>query len=181
MGAVASIMLAVAALIIMFLVRDSKRSKQLLKQQERREQQDKMITALASDYRCVYHVDLDKDDAVCYRADPEATDQTPEGIHFPYLERFTWYANNCVAENYREGFLEFIDPVNVRKALENDPIIAYRYLAKRNGKEYYEMIRIAGVRHAENREDHIVHAVGLGLTVIDTEMRETMAKNQAPV
>ena len=58
-------------------------------------------------------------------------------------------------------------------------IIAYRYLAERNGKEYYEMIRMAGVRHAENREDHIVHAVGLGLTVIDTEMRETMAKNQA--
>ena len=179
MGAVGSIMLAIAAIIIMFLVRDSKRSKQLLRQQERREQQDKMITALASDYRCVYHVDLDNDDAVCYRADPEATDQTPEGIHFPYLERFTWYANNCVAENYREGFLEFIDPDNVRKALENDPIIAYRYLVKRDGKEYYEMIRMAGVRHAENREDHIVHAVGLGLTVIDIEMRETMAKNQA--
>ena len=179
MGAVASILLAVAAIIIMFLVRDAKRSKQLLKQQERREQQDKMITALASDYRCVYHVDLDKDDAVCYRADPDDTDQTPEGVHFPYLERFTWYANNIVAENYREGFLEFIDPGNVRKALENDLIIAYRYLAERNGKEYYEMIRMAGVRHAENREDHIVHAVGLGLTVIDTEMRDTMAKNQA--
>ena len=179
LGAVASIMLAVAAIIIMFLVRDSKRSKQLLKQQERREQQDKMITALASDYRCVYHVDLDNDDAVCYRADPDATDQTPEGVHFPYHERFAWYANNFVAENYREGFLEFIDPDNVRKALENDPIIAYRYLVKRDGKEYYEMIRMAGVRHAENREDHIVHAVGLGLTVIDTEMRDAMAKNQA--
>ena len=179
MGVVGSIMLAVAAIIIMFLVRDSKRSKQLLKQQERREQQEKMITALASDYRCVYHVDLDKDDAVCYRSDPEDTDHTPEGIHFPYMERFTWYADNFVAENYRAGFLEFIDPGNVRKALEKDPIIAYRYLAERNGREYYEMIRMAGVRHAENREDHIVHAVGLGLTVIDTEMRETMAKNQA--
>ena len=179
LGAVTGIMLAVAAIIIMFLIRDAKRSKQLLKQQERREQQDKMITALASDYRCVYHVDLDNDDAVCYRADPDANDQTPEGVHFPYLERFTWYANNVVAENYREGFLEFIDPDNVRKALENNLIIAYRYLAERNGKEYYEMIRMAGVRHAENRKDHIVHAVGLGLTVIDTEMRETMAKNQA--
>ena len=29
-----------------------------------------MITAMASDYRSVYHVDLDTDDAVCYRADP---------------------------------------------------------------------------------------------------------------
>ncbi len=36
----------------------------------KREQQDKMITALASDYRCVYHVDLDRNDAVCIRHDP---------------------------------------------------------------------------------------------------------------
>ena len=31
---------------------------------------DSMITAMASDYRSVYHVDIDTDDAVCYRADP---------------------------------------------------------------------------------------------------------------
>ena len=98
-----SLILVVAALIILFLVRDAKRSKreilnketarkelekanaelaesqrakqkeledrlalqeELLEQQKRRAQQDKMITALASDYRCVYHVDLDNIDAV---------------------------------------------------------------------------------------------------------------------
>ena len=210
--------LGIAALIILFLVRDTKRSKreienqetarkklekanaelaetqrtkqqeledrialqeELLKQQERREQQDRMITALASDYRCVYHVDLDHDDAVCYRADPADQEQIPEGVHFPYYERFSWYAAHAVAESYREGFLKFIDPDHVREALSREPIIAYRYLAQRGGREYYEMIRMAGVRHAEDREDHIVHAVGLGLTVIDTEMRDAMAKNQA--
>ncbi len=213
-----SLILAVAALIIVFLIRDAKRSKreiqtketarkelekanaelaesqrakqkeledrlalqeELLEQQKRRAQQDKMITALASDYRCVYHVDLDNNDAVCYRADPTDQHQTPEGVHFPYYERFSWYANNFVAENYREGFLNFIEPGNVRERLAKDMIICYRYLAQRDGREYFEMIRMAGVRHAENREDHIVHAVGLGLTVIDTEMREAMAKNQA--
>ena len=213
-----SIVLAVAAVIILFLVRDIKRSRreleaketarielekkneeiaenqrmkqkeledrlalqeELLEQQQRREQQDKMITALASDYRCVYHVDLDKNDAVCYRADPSDTEQTPEGIHFPYYERFSWYANHSVAESYREGFLQFIHPDHIRKALADEMIIGYRYLAQRCGREYYEMIRMAGVRHAENRDDHIVHAVGLGLTVIDTEMRDAMAKNQA--
>ena len=212
------IILAVAALIILLLVRDRKRSKreiahtekarqelekanaeleesqkakqkeledrlalqeELLEQQVRREQQDRMITALASDYRSVYHVDLDHDDAVCYRADPTDSEQTAEGIHFPYLERFTWYAEHSVAESYREGFLKFIDPEHVREALADSLIIAYRYLAQRGGKEYYEMIRMAGVRHAENRDDHIVHAVGLGLTVIDTEMRDSMEKNQA--
>ena len=138
-----------------------------------------MITALASDYRCVYHVDLDHNDAVCFRADPSDHEQTPEGIHFPYYERFSWYAEHAVTENYREEFLSFIDPVHVREALADNLIIAFRYLAKRNGKEYYEMIRLAGVRHAENRDDHIVHAVGLGLTIIDAEMRDAMAKNQA--
>ena len=220
MAVFGSLLLAVAALIIAFLVRDARRSKrevqtmeaarievekannelaeiqrnkqqqledrialqeELLDQQQRREQQDKMITALASDYRSVYHVDLDHNDAVCYRADPTDKEQTPEGVHFPYLERFTWYAEHVVAESYREEFLQFIDPDHVREALENELIIAYRYLAQRAGKEYYEMIRMAGVRHAEDRDDHIVHAVGLGLTIIDNEMRDAMVKNQALV
>ena len=212
-----STILGIAALIILFLVRDAKRSKreiqtkenarrelekanaelaesqrakqqeledrialqeELLEQQKRREQQDRMITAMASDYRSVYHVDLDNNDAVCYRADPTDREQTPEGIHFPYYERFSWYANHSVEESYRQGFLDFIQPDRVRKALADNEIIAYRYLAQRGEKEYYEMIRMAGVRHAEDRDDHIVHAVGLGLTVIDEEMREAMARSR---
>ena len=151
----------------------------LIEEQAQREQQDKMITALASDYRSVYHVDLDTNDGVCYRADPDDHDQTPEGVHFPYYERFRWYAEHSVDENYREGFLRFIDPDHVRSALSKNLIIAYRYLVRRGGLEYYEMIRMAGVRHAADRDDHIVHAIGLGLTNIDSEMRETMANNQA--
>ena len=145
----------------------------------REQEQDRMITALASDYRCVYHVDLDRDDAVCYRADPTDQEQHPEGVHFPYHVQFVKYANDCVAEGYREEFLRFIDPRSIRDGLAQSPIIAYRYLARRGGKEYYEMIRMAGVRHPEDRDDHIVHAVGLGLTIIDAEMRDAMAKNQA--
>ena len=152
---------------------------ELIRQQKSGDQAEKMITAMASDYRCVYHVNLDADDAVCYRADPNAEEQHPEGVHFPYHERFRWYAEYAVAEPYREGFLKFIEPDHIRKELAEKKIIAYRYLAKRKGIEYYEMIRMAGVRHAEDRDDHTVHAVGLGLTIIDEEMRETMARNQA--
>ena len=141
-------------------------------------QANSMITAMASDYRCVYYVNLDENDAVCYREDPTDTDQTPAGIHFPYLDRLTWYARNNVTESYRDGFLRFIDPGNIRAGLATEPIIAYRYLARREGREYYEMIRMAGVRRAEDRDDHIVHAVGLGFTEIDAEMRENMAKNE---
>ena len=151
----------------------------LLEGQKQRAQLDSMITAMASDYRSVYHVDLDKDDAVCYRGDPEDHHQHAEGVHFPYLERFRDYGNNCVTEKYREGFLNFIEPSNIREALQNEQLIAYRYLARRDGKEYYEMIRMAGVHHPEDRKDHMVHAVGMGLTIIDAEMRDSMAKNQA--
>jgi len=150
----------------------------LLEEEKYRTQQDQMITAMASDYRSVYFVDIDADDAVCYRADEDDPNQTPEGQHFAYHERFAGYGKRYVDEEYREGFLEFIDPENVKAALASENIIAYRYLARRDGKEYYEMLRMAGVRHPEDRNDHLVHAVGVGFTVIDTEMRETMRRNQ---
>ena len=138
-----------------------------------------MITAMASDYRSVYHVDLDTDDAVCYRADPNDPRQTPEGIHFPYHERFTEYCRLYVDPEFQAGFLRFIDPDNIRTVLATEIIMAFRYLAHRDGTDYYEMLRMAGVRHPGDRDDHAVHAVGVGFTVIDAEMRQTMAHNHA--
>ncbi|MBQ6582204.1 MAG: PAS domain-containing protein, partial [Mogibacterium sp.] len=150
---------------------------QILEQQRQKKELDSMITAMASDYRSVYHVDLDTNDAVCYRADADDPKQTPEGVHFPYFERFSEYGELYVAEEYREAFRKFIDPANVRAALMTENIIAYRYLARHGSREYYEMLRMAGVRHAGEREDQKVHAVGVGFTVIDAEMRERMAKS----
>ena len=151
----------------------------LLEQEKQRAELDSMITAMASDYRSVYHVDLDADDAVCYRADPNDPRQTPEGIHFPFHERFFEYCGHYVDDEYRDGFLEFIDPDNIRRALSTENIIAYRYLARHGGVEYYEMLRMAGVRHPADRDDNIVHAVGIGFTVIDKEMRESIERNRA--
>ncbi len=146
--------------------------------QERLLEQNSMITAMASDYRSVYHVNLDTDDAVCYRADPSDKDQSPIGVHFPYHERFTYYGEKYVDKEYRDGFLKFIEPDNIREALLKEKIIAYRYLARRNGTEYYEMLRMAGVRQTEERADHRIHAVGVGFTIIDAEMRAALAKNK---
>ncbi len=151
----------------------------LLEQEKQRAELDSMITAMASDYRSVYHVDLDSDDAVCYRSDPDDPEQIREGVHFPFHERFRLYGETFVDEEYRENFFEFIDPDNIRWALSSENIIAYRYLARRNGTEYYEMLRMAGVRHPADRDDHIVHALGVGFTVIDKEMREDIERNQA--
>ena len=154
-----------------------KLQEQILAQREQQKELNSMITAMASDYRSVYHVDIDADDAVCYRSDPDDPDQMPEGVHFPYYERFTEYCERYVMKEFQEGFLHFIDPENVRAVLSTENIIAYRYLARRGGNEYYEMLRMAGVRHPGDRDDHMVHAVGVGFTVIDQEMRETLARN----
>ena len=156
-----------------------KLQEQLLAQKEQQKKLDSMITAMASDYRSVYHIDIDANDGVCYRADPDDATQTPEGVHFPYHERFLWYCDSFVDREFQDGFRRFIDPQNVRAALATENIIAYRYLARRNGSDYYEMLRMAGVRHPGDRDDHIVHAVGLGFTVIDAEMRESMARSHA--
>ena len=152
---------------------------ELLRQEKQRKELNSMITALASDYRSVYHVDIDADDAVCYRADPNDPDQSPVGVHFPYHTRIVEYCSRYVDAEFREGFLRFVEPDNVRAALATQDIIAYRYLTRRHGAEHYEMLRMAGVRHPGEREDHIVHAIGLGFTDIDEEMRESMAANRA--
>ena len=154
-------------------------TEKVLSQEKHQKDLDNMITAMASDYRSVYHVDIDTDDAVCYRVDPDDPNQTPEGIHFPYHDWITQYGSLYVDEEYREGFLSFTDPDNVRAALATKDIIAYRYLARRDGSEYYEMLRMAGVRHPKDRADHIVHAIGMGFTDIDVEMRDALATNRA--
>ena len=142
-------------------------------------QANAMITAMASDYTSVYYANLDTDDCVCYRMDHSYQRPFGEGDHFSYRWLFERYALSSVTDSYREGFLNFIEPDNVRAALATEPIISYRYLARRDGREFYQMLRMAGVRRAEDRDDHIVHAVGLGFSTIDAEMRDAMAKNHA--
>ena len=152
---------------------------QLLEEEENRKQQDKMITALSSDYRSVYYVDLDKDEAICYRADPKFAEAPAVGAHFSYLRDFTEFAQNHVAENYRDAYLRFIQPEAIRQALQKQQIIAFRFLEIHDGVETYSMLRIAGVRTFEERTDHLIHAVGMGFSDIDEEMRKSMDQQQA--
>ena len=151
----------------------------LLEQERERARQDSMITALASDYRSVYYVNLDENEGICYQKDANLDGHLEAGDSFKFPDKFIEYAQKHVVEAYREGFLEFIKPENIREGLKDSPIIAHRYLAIRDGAESYEMLRMAGVRHSEDRTDGRVHAVGVGFTYIDAEMRDTMAKNQA--
>lgn len=149
---------------------------ELLEQEKKRVQLDSMITALASDYRSVYYIDLEADRGICYRNDA-TDDNVTRDDEFVYSEVFSQYANEYVSEEYREDFLSFIQPENIRKELKKSQIIAFRYLTKKAGKESYEMLRMADVNN--NEDDGVVHAVGVGFTNIDEEMRDSLAKNQA--
>ena len=154
---------------------------QLLKLElEKRAKTDaSMVTAMAADYRSLYYADLDKDECVCVRASSKQDGHMWEGNVFPFYEGFVDYAERYVVESDREAFIRFVDPENIRAGLANETMIAHRYLSVRSGEEKYEMLRIAGVRLLEERDDHIVHAIGAGFSDVDRQTRESLEQNRA--
>ena len=152
----------------------------LLAEQRQREQQDKMITALSSDYWSVYYLELDKDEGVCYQAHGDL-DGTgfKVGDRFKYLPSVTAYANRYITQAYREEFLRFIQPEAIREGLKTSRVISYTYTVSRHGRETYETVRFAGVRHPEDGDDALVHNVGACFADTDAETRKSMAQHQA--
>ena len=151
---------------------------QLIEQQAQQEEQAKMITALASDFRSVYYLELDKDRGVCYQARSDM-DGIRRGEHFNYLEAVTAYCDRFVLPEYREDFMRFIQPDAIRAGLKESRVISYRYMIDVGGKISYEVVRFAGVRHPEDREDHIVHNVSAGFADVDAETRKEIAQQHA--
>ncbi len=152
----------------------------LLEETRQREQQDKMITALASDYWSVYYLELDKNEGVCYQVHSDLDDTGfKAGERFPYLESVTAYAEKYITDEYKDEFLRFIQPDAIREGLKTRRVISYTYMVNRHGKESYESVRFAGVRHPEDRDDHVVHNVGACFVNADAETREAMAQRQA--
>ena len=154
---------------------------QILKQEmEKRVKTDEhMITAMAADYRSIYYANLDKDECLCVRASEKQDGHMWKGHVFPFYEGLADYAERYVVPQDREAFLEYIHPDNIRKRLASETMISHRYLSTRSGSEQYEMLRIAGVRLIEEREDHIVHAIAAGFSDVDRETRGQMEKNRA--
>ena len=152
---------------------------ELLAQEQEKAQQDNMIRALSSDYRSVYYVNIADDSGICYRGDKELENALIEGEAFKFSRKFTEYANLYVTAEYRDDFLKFIKPDSIREGLEKTSVIMYRYLANRNGNERYEMIRMASVGIADDGTKISNHVIGVGITDIDSEMRDSMSKSQA--
>jgi len=152
----------------------------LLEEQRHRDQQDKMITALAADYWSVYYLELDRDSGVCYQAH---TDLDAPGLavgeRFAYLSAVTAYANQYVTDQYREAFLRFIQPDSIREGLNHQRVISYTYMVKRHGKEIYETVRFARVRRAGDQDDRHIDSVGACFVDVDTATRKAMEQQQA--
>ena len=151
---------------------------ELLTQKKASEQQDRMIRALSSDYRSVYYIELDKNTGFCF----QARDDLPgfkTGDRFPYLEAVTAYCEQYILEPFREDFMHFIQPDVIREGLKNNLVIAYRYMISVNGRESWESVKFAGVRHPDEREDHTVHTVGACFVDVDDETRNALQQRQA--
>ncbi len=151
----------------------------LLEEERQRKQQNELITALASDYWSVYYLELDKNEGVCYQAHADVEGGFQVGERFKYIEAVTAYADKYITEPYREEFKRFIQPDAIRAGLKERRVISYTYMVSRHGREAYEMVRFAGVRHPEDRDDKTVHNVGACFTDVDAETRKARAQQQA--
>ena len=150
---------------------------ELLAQKEQAGQQTRMIRALSSDYRDVYYLELDKNAGVCYQARTDLPG-FKAGERFPYLESVTAYCNQYVLEPFREEFLAFVQPDAVREGLKDHLMISFRYMIRVGEKDSWESVKFAGVRHPDEREDHIVHSVGACFADVNEETRRTLEQQQ---
>ena len=151
----------------------------LLEQERHRQQQDKLITALGADYRSLYYIDLDSGEGVCYQAIAGTDNNLKPGEEFNFWSELQRYAETSVTDQYREDFMKFLEPDSIRAELEHDKVSSFLYTVDRNGTELYERVRVAGVRRPEDRDDHTVHAVGMGFAEVDAETRKSLAQGEA--
>ena len=151
----------------------------LLQQEKMQDQQHKMITALASDYWSVYYLELDINHGICYQSHSDLENGFKVGEEFPYIEAVTAYAKTYITEQYLDDFLSFVQPDAIRAGLAKERVISFRYKVRRHGVESYEMVRFAGVRHPEDREDGLVHNVGACFIDVDAETRRDMEQSMA--
>ena len=139
-------------------------------------QVNSMSAALASDYRSVYFIDLDKDEGACLQDQTDS--HLKPGDHFRFSAFAEEYARQNVNEEYREGFLDFVKPENIRRGLEDEKIISFLYTVDRGGQEVYELFRMAVVRQTGQQDTQNIRAVSAGFTDVDAETRKALQQKE---
>lgn len=154
-------------------------NEKLLAEERARKQQENLIAALASDYRSVYYLNLDSDTGICYQAHRDLDGKGfKAGDRFCYLEAVTDYADSYVTDRFRDAFLEFVQPENVKKQLEINRVASFTYLVTRQGRESYETVRFADTRRPEERDGTPVTDVSACFADTDAETRKNIARNR---
>lgn len=139
----------------------------LYEQEMEKHRADAMITALATEYRSVFYVDLDKDEAVCYRLDHRLHNEVEEGGLFPFHIMFYMYAGKNIVEEDRENFTKFIDFDNLCRELADKRSVAIRYRSIITGQKEYEMLRVSKIDLADENKDGKIHAVCAGFVEVE--------------
>ena len=145
---------------------------------KRLRKQLRTVSALSSEYRSIYDIDLDQGEGVCYQPHSHLEHGLRRGERFKYMETVRQYAREHVTEEYRDSFLIFMEPESIRSELTKEPVITFRYMVRRNGKESYEMVRAAHVIRTRDRDDGKVHAIGLAFMDVDAETLRMIAQNR---
>ncbi|MBQ9358143.1 MAG: hypothetical protein IJT95_01220, partial [Abditibacteriota bacterium] len=161
------VVLALGAMLF-FMHRQNREKAEMAKRLE----QNKMITALSARYHSVYLVNLDEDTAICYRADHRFGEAPGLYTEFPFRRDFEDFARNHVHENHREGYLQFIRPENIRAGLQSEKVLSFRFLEVNGDEERFTMLSIAAVRDKEDRDDGLIHSVGVGFADVDEATRK---------
>ena len=136
-----------------------------------------IVTALSSDYRNVYYLNLDKGRGVCHKALGRDCGLRP-GQEFPFMEVMEMYAHTFVAEEDQEAFVRFLQPEAIRQALKKDHLITRVFKIHRKNLERCMAVRIAAINHPDNRVGFGISVVGVGFYDVDEETCRTLSQRQ---
>ncbi len=131
----------------------------------------RIAQTLARDYLNMYYVNTDTEEYIEYRISEEnhTFSEVRRGWHF-FSDCKKELAQN-VHEEDREGFLQSMNRKSLMKTLERKDTFVMTYRIRKGDSYIYVNSKISRM------EDE--HYIIMGITDVDAEMHETMAKNKA--
>ena len=130
---------------------------------------------LARDYIDMYYVNADTEEYIQYRKGEmgKALTEVRRGWHF-FSDCKAELAEGVHPED-REAFLQSMKRKNLMKALDRKDTYLITYRQKKGNGWIYVNMKISRMGNEEEGEHFII----LGITDVDAEMRDTMAKSEA--
>lgn len=141
-------------------------------ERERRESQSNLIQALALSYQNVYAVNMDTNQAVCYRMD--STIKSRYGQEFAvgdYDKNIKLYIENDVIEDDRRLFERISSVSEVKTLLEGKTTYSFSYRVFREGKKSYFECQL--VKPSDKRNEFAI-----GFKNVDEEKKQEILQQK---